>query len=232
MKGTIENRDVFLKNIARKLRREPLKNVPAPKWAHEPQWDVYKEYTKDQLVAVMKEASQSIHTKVYETDSGHLADVVNGAIDDYGGGSVVTTRDPRFAELGLDGVLAKHRAYTWNASDGRKNIDIAAKADIGVTVCDVMLAESATAGLFNDKDKARCVSLLPVTSIVIVPKSVIVPRITQAMEMVEKKARAGEAISTYINFISGPSNSADIEMRLVVGVHGPVKVAYIVVSDR
>ncbi|RYL93132.1 lactate utilization protein C [Sporolactobacillus sp. Y61] len=231
MRGTIENRDAFLNKIAKKMNRQPEETIKEPVWSYQPQWAVHQNESKNQLVELIKRVSQSIHTKVIETDTDHLPQILNQTIHTYGGGRIVATNDGRFAEFGLTEVLKQNNVYVWNTEKGHENIDRADEANIGLSVCDVMLAESATAGFFHDKDKARSVSLLPVTSIVIVPESAIVPRLTQAMKMVEDKVATGEKISPYINFISGPSNSADIEMRLVVGVHGPVKVAYILVQD-
>jgi L-lactate dehydrogenase complex protein LldG len=232
MSGTIENRESFLQNIASKLNRNAGEFVKTPKWTHQPQFAVGQGASRSELIEVLKNAAEAVHTKVFQTDAAGLPDQLDQVIQEYGGAPVIATKDGRFTEYGLNGIFEKYHIVTWNVNEGHKNIDQAAKANIGLSVCDVMLAESATAGLYNDKDKARSVSLLPAASIVIVPASVIVPRLTQAMQQVESDIAEGKELSHYINFISGPSNSADIEMRLVVGVHGPVKVAYVVVSDR
>src|SRR5699024_7120186 len=102
--------------------------------------------------------------------------------------------------------------------------------NVGVFFSDISLAESGTVVQFNDRNIARSVSLLPAVYIAIVPKASIVPRMTQAMYGIHKQAVDGEEIATCINFISGPSNSADIEMNIVEGVHGPVKAVYLVVD--
>ncbi|PSL36369.1 YkgG family uncharacterized protein [Planomicrobium soli] len=97
---------------------------------------------------------------------------------------------------------------------------------------DIDLAESGTVVQYNDKDIARSVSLLPVTYVAVVPQSTIVPRMTHAAHRVHQDVEEGKTTATCINFISGPSNSADIEMDIVIGVHGPVEAVHIVVTDK
>ncbi|HEU5139950.1 MAG TPA: lactate utilization protein C [Bacillales bacterium] len=231
--GTIQNRESFLDHIANSLGRD-LRNqkVERPDWNYRPQQKVYQGLTQDELVDVLEKACENIHTEIKRTKADQLLQAIEEVVDAHGGGSAVTWDDPRFIDFGLEAFVEDESVQVWDASHGEENIDIAEKANIGITFSDITLAESGTVTLFSDKGKGRSVSLLPKTYIAIIPKSTIVPRMTQATEQIHKKVELGEAVPSCVNFISGPSNSADIEMNLVVGVHGPVQVTYVVVTDR
>ncbi len=237
MNGMIENRESFLNQIANRLGRPRKTMIEKPKWQHHPQDEVLKNATQDELLDILEEQCKNIHTKMMITNTAKLPEVLKEVVYLYGGGPITAWKDERFNQYGLTNLMEKEwseegiKLHIWDHTLGKENINIVKHANIGLTISDITLAESGTAVLFNSKDKGRTVSFLPQTSVIIIPKSSIVPRMTQAARMISEKVRNGEQIASCINFITGPSNSADIEMILVVGVHGPVKATYIVVED-
>lgn len=94
------------------------------------------------------------------------------------------------------------------------------RADIGITMADFAIAESATLAEVSTNDVTRVISGLPRTHIGLVRASEIVPRLADAAPRIRalfSRERGGAVIS----FISGPSRTGDIEMILTLGVHGP-----------
>jgi L-lactate dehydrogenase complex protein LldG len=65
-------------------------------------------------------------------------------------------------------------------------------------------------------------SLLPEIHIAVLNKSDILPSLPDAMHLVKDKRAAV--------FITGPSRTADIEMTLTIGVHGPKEI-HVFVDD-
>ncbi|MFJ8247513.1 lactate utilization protein C [Peribacillus asahii] len=237
MNGMIQNRNVFLDKIANRLGRDRKTIVKRPEWAYHPQDEVLKNATQDELVDVLKEQCKNIHTDFVITNTAKLSDSLKKVVNHYGGGPIITWKDERFNQYGLTKLMKEEwpqdgvDLHVWNYTKKEENIEKANVANVGITISDITLAESGTAVLFSSKDKGRTVSFLPATSVIIVPKSSIVPRMTQAARIIREKVKSGEQVASCINFITGPSNSADIEMILVVGVHGPIKATYIVVED-
>lgn len=232
-KGAIQNRDSFLSSIASSLGREVnTSNVEKPLWKKNPQSNVLKGFTQDQLVDVLRDQCKNIHTKIVETTSDHITHTVEQVLQELQSKTVVSTNDDRLHKVGVTSFIEKnYDSHVWNVDAGDENIRISEKADVGITYSDYTLAESATVVLVSDHGKGRSVSLLPENYICIVPKSTIVPRMSQVAQKIHERVEDGKPVASCINFISGPSNSADIEMNLIVGVHGPVRATYIVVND-
>lgn len=236
--GTVFNKEKFLNNISKALGRErKTTGVVRPQWKHQPQYEVFKGMTQDELVLQLEEQCELIHTVSKRATSETLPNVLKEVIGEHGGKSIVNWDDPRFAEYTLTDVFEEfanvegNEFHVWDPAVGCENIKLAERANIGITFSDTTLAESGTVVLFSDKGKGRSVSLLPATYIAIIPKSSIVPRMSQAATEIHHLAQKGR-LPSCINFISGPSNSADIELNLVVGVHGPIKATYIIVEDK
>ena len=226
---TITNRDSFLTNIARRLGRAALTEKPSMQWQHLPQLDVLKDKTSDELVQILIEQCSNIHTAVSTCTVANLQVTLQKTIADYGHGQIIYSKDDRYNQLGLLNFLKDlENGYEWDFSKGYDNVKIAERAHIGIVISDLTLAESGTILVQTNEHVGRSLSYLPTNSIAIIPKSTIVPRITQAAQQLRQSE---QPVASSIHFITGPSNSADIEMNLVVGVHGPVKMAYIIVED-
>ncbi|GEL06811.1 LutC/YkgG family protein [Salisediminibacterium halotolerans] len=237
-RGTIQNKETFLTNIADQLgRKRKTEGVERPQWSKSPQHDVFAGMSQDEMLDRFVLQCDKIHTNVVVIPQKDLASSFERVVSDMGSGSIVHWNDPRFETYGLKETLKKQEdagvdVFEWNPDLGHKNIEKAEQANIGVTFSDTTLAESGTVVLHSNAGKGRSVSLLPQRYIAIIPKSTLVPRMTQAAEKLHELADENGRTPSCVNFISGPSNSADIELRLVVGVHGPVQATYIVIDDQ
>jgi len=136
-------------------------------------------------------------------------------------------RDAVGAGLGANAVFLEdlHRK---NASEV---VEVIARADVGVTWATLGVAnEGALMEVVYD-DSVKLASSLPLVSIVLVESSSVVPTLADAMLEVGRLIRESpKDRKPVISFISGPSKTGDIEMRVLYGVHGPHSV-YAVVLD-
>lgn len=91
--------------------------------------------------------------------------------------------------------------------------------------CDTSIIKAKLAvsnlGIFcvTSDEQPRLMSLLPQNCIILLKKEDIVASMDEAYTIIKKNKNP-----TNIIFISGPSRTADIELIVVLGVHGPQKV--------
>ncbi|HMA87712.1 MAG TPA: lactate utilization protein C [Burkholderiales bacterium] len=98
---------------------------------------------------------------------------------------------------------------------------------LGVTGAYCALAETGTLMMVSGADTPAATSLLPETHVAIVPLERVVPCMEDGWDLL--RAEQGQ-LPRAVNFISGPSRTADIEQTLVLGAHGPFRVHIILVG--
>jgi L-lactate dehydrogenase complex protein LldG len=110
--------------------------------------------------------------------------------------------------------------------------DLIAAADLGVTGVDLAVAETGSLVLRSGSGRPRSTSLLPPYHVAVFDRTALVESLAQVGVFLEAWHEGGpEAwVGGVINVITGPSRTADIELTLTRGVHGPKEVHAIFVE--
>lgn len=96
--------------------------------------------------------------------------------------------------------------------------------DVGISMAQAGIAETGTLVLDSTYERHRLVSLVPPVHIAIIHASSICETLSEALALLQKN----EQMSPAVTFITGPSRTADIELTLAIGVHGPQELFVIV----
>jgi L-lactate dehydrogenase complex protein LldG len=88
--------------------------------------------------------------------------------------------------------------------------------DAGVTEVDYAVAETGTLAIRHRPEHGRLLSLVPFVHVAVVEPKCFVPDLLDLFEALRR-----DGVGSGVTMISGPSKTADIEMNVVTGVHGP-----------
>jgi L-lactate dehydrogenase complex protein LldG len=113
----------------------------------------------------------------------------------------------------------------------KEAVGVIAAADVGVTwAVNGVALEGAILEVVYD-DSAKLASSLPIVHVALLESSSVLRDLAEAMPLVGGIVRDAPAErKPIISFISGPSKTGDIEMRLLYGVHGPHTVRAVILD--
>lgn len=98
--------------------------------------------------------------------------------------------------------------------------------EVGITSAQWGIAETGTLVLDHAVELHREVSLLPSVHVAVLPAARMLARLEDALAALAPEGAPAPAVT----FVTGPSRTADIELTLVVGVHGP-RALHVLVVD-
>ena len=168
-------------------------------------------------VARFKERCAILSSSVDQV--GHLGDVP-AAIDRY-------LRERDLPRRGI--CWPEFAALDWQAAGIHIEARPATGEDkVGVSGSYCGIAETGTLMLLSGPSTYASTSLLPDTHIAILPTSRIVRSMEDGFDLLRKEHGH---LPRQVAFVSGPSRTADIEMTLVLGIHGPYRVHIVLVGS-
>ena len=190
------------------------------------------------LLDQMEEVAGLRGWNVRRCEGGEEAlDYVTSLVQRLGVSSVARSEQEVFDTIPVDAAVAGAGGLCWPAvydgPDSRAEVrQRLAESGMGITGADYAIAETGSVVVVPRKGLSRLVSVVPPIHLAIVRPSDIVGTLDDlfTLRRLEYLKNGGD-VGSYLNFITGPSRTADIEQTIVVGVHGPREV-HMVLLDK
>jgi len=191
-------------------------------------------FTREELVEGFAKELEAVNGRVYRVEEGEgrrekICRIIEEIIRERGFQNCATSEEKYLKELELDNFLIDKGFGVLK--------DFAAKSDlsnveVGITCAQYAIAKTGTLVITHSKENQRWLSLLPQVHVVIIEKGNILSDTSELVAILDDSLfsnRGDIRKSNSITWITGPSRTADIELNLVLGVHGPKELLCIVV---
>lgn len=206
----------ILVNVRKALGRKEGQPIAAPP----PVRLRIPEIPREKRVALFTQRLEVLGGKVYPAAT--LADARKLTEQILAGGTAITTKADILKQAGIHEIPKVQPP----PDDDAAFRHLCATCDFGITSADYGLAETGSV-VTRSASEARLASLLPPAHIALLPMSRLLSGLDELFTLIPRPP----ATSASTVFITGPSRSADIEMILVRGVHGPKVIHVIVVAE-
>ena len=152
-----------------------------------------------------------------------LGDEFKRNLEAVDGHCLLVHNDTEVAET-VKQIVAGKKVATSDAPPSTKDLF---NFDVGITMAQAGIAETGTLVLDSSVEQNRLVSLVPPIHIALLDASRIYATLGETLAALQ----SGAELSPAVTFITGPSRTADIELTLAIGVHGPQEL-YVIINQN
>jgi L-lactate dehydrogenase complex protein LldG len=204
--------------------RQPLADAPQPA-------DLPAEtLSRREKIESLKKRMEAMRTEVHVTTAADWLDTLVKALKTRG---VTTLLYGPGTEIGK--ALQKHSQKSGNDLPELVPFDreiehlkqTVFNVDAGITATRGAIAELGALILWSSADEPRLMSLAPPIHVAVLPADNIYGTFSEAIQ--QQNWAGGMPTNAFL--ISGPSKTADIELTLAFGVHGPRELIVLIVDD-
>ena len=210
-------------NSALAIPGDPVPEPPAPSTPS---------MTRHEKINRLSELMTAIRTEVHETTAADWPSVLQQVLSEkgvkalaYGSRSKLGPTIAAAWKAAAQNALPVLVPYDDPIEDFKSRLF---EIDAGITTTVGAVADVGAVILWPDATEPRLLSLVPAVHIAVLKASTIDETLAAAMA----RHRWSQGMPTNALLISGPSKTADIEFKLVFGVHGPKEMVLIIIADQ